>query len=323
MSPPAAQFAPDMFFPADRSLARPEDGVCLPDGRLVVSDQVKGLRLINEDGSNRAFGNLAIAGYQHHPPLTEGAANGIVLEPGGRSLLVCDLLGGGIYRVDLATEKSSKVYKHHFGVNAVWADRLGGIWFTQSSHNTAAQGQAGLRRVQPFHHGALWYLPVNGPAVLLVDALNFANGLVLDEDRGTLYLAETLTSKIWRFTVDVAAGRVSDRALAAQASYPDNITLDRQGRLWIAAALRSEIIVYDPQKAEAEVVFRVATPASEALISEIEDRVRETSAFPFDQLKPALWNPGPGMMTGVILSADERTFFITCLGNSLLRIPVP
>ena len=32
-----------MIFPADRSLNRPEDGVALPDGRLIVADQVSGL----------------------------------------------------------------------------------------------------------------------------------------------------------------------------------------------------------------------------------------------------------------------------------------
>lgn len=51
-----------MVFPADRSLTRPEDGIALPDGRLIVADQVHGLRLIELDGTHRPFGNLAAAG---------------------------------------------------------------------------------------------------------------------------------------------------------------------------------------------------------------------------------------------------------------------
>lgn len=51
-----------MVFPADRSLARPEDGVALPDGRLLVTDQAHGLRLVETDGRSKPFGELAGAG---------------------------------------------------------------------------------------------------------------------------------------------------------------------------------------------------------------------------------------------------------------------
>jgi hypothetical protein len=68
-----------MVFPADRSLARPEDGIALPDGRLLVADQVHGLRLIETDGTTTPFGDLAAAGYAHHPPDHNGGANGVSL----------------------------------------------------------------------------------------------------------------------------------------------------------------------------------------------------------------------------------------------------
>ena len=49
-------FEEGMIFPADRSLVRPEDGVALADGRLIVADQEHGLRLLAGDGSHRPFG---------------------------------------------------------------------------------------------------------------------------------------------------------------------------------------------------------------------------------------------------------------------------
>ncbi|HEX9894599.1 MAG TPA: hypothetical protein VGA78_11785, partial [Gemmatimonadales bacterium] len=79
-----------LVFPADRSLTRPEDGISLPDGRLIVSDQIHGLRQIEIDGTSRPFGNLAAAGYSHHPPAHNGGANGMSLEPGGTHLLLAD-----------------------------------------------------------------------------------------------------------------------------------------------------------------------------------------------------------------------------------------
>ena len=52
----------------DSSLLRLEDGVALADGRVIVLDQAKGLRLIEKDGSNRLFGKFADAGFVHNPP---------------------------------------------------------------------------------------------------------------------------------------------------------------------------------------------------------------------------------------------------------------
>ena len=65
---PHWSFTKEMIFPTDRSLLRPEDGVILPDGRLIVADQAHGLRLIHNDGVHRPFGRFAAAGYIH-PPL--------------------------------------------------------------------------------------------------------------------------------------------------------------------------------------------------------------------------------------------------------------
>jgi hypothetical protein len=80
---PRWSFGPKMIFPADRSLKRPEDGVFLSDGRIVVADQVDGLRVVSADGSSRPFGRFAQAGYSHEPPNIIGAPNGVALEPAG------------------------------------------------------------------------------------------------------------------------------------------------------------------------------------------------------------------------------------------------
>jgi sugar lactone lactonase YvrE len=84
-------FEPAMIFPADGSLMRPEDGVVLPDGRLVVADQAHGLRLVRPAGSSRPFGRFAEAGYVHRPPEITAGANGVTLELGGTHILVADV----------------------------------------------------------------------------------------------------------------------------------------------------------------------------------------------------------------------------------------
>src|SRR6056297_1230963 len=67
------------LFPADRTLVRPEDGVMLADGTLLVADQVHGLAALDPDGSKRPFGDFASAGYIHAPPDRSAGPNGVAM----------------------------------------------------------------------------------------------------------------------------------------------------------------------------------------------------------------------------------------------------
>ena len=323
---PHWSFNPEMIFPADRSLTRSEDGVALTDGRLIVADQVEGLRLVRADGSSRPFGEFADAGYLHSPPEIVGGPNGVTLEPAGTHILVSDVFRGGIYRVEIATEATERVYQHRYGVNVARGDRSGGIWFTQSTQNNPEHGEEELFRAVAvaIPDGALFYLPPSKTgekrtAVPLVEGLNFANGIALDETAGYLYVAETMGSRVLRFRLDVAAGEVSDQTVALEVNHPDNLELDRQNRLWIASPVRSEIIVFDPATKTGEAVFRISTPESDQLIETIEARIREGAPW-LDLMAPDLWEPGPGLITGMILSPDDGPVYLTGLGNALIQL---
>ncbi len=323
---PHWSFDPEMIFPADHSLNRAEDGVALPDGRLIVTDQVDGLRLVQTDGSSQPFGRFADAGYLHSPPEIEACANGVTLEPAGTHILVSDVFQGGIYRVEIASEATERIYQHPFGVNMARGDRHGGIWFTQSTRNEPEAGEEGLFRsvAVATPDGALFYLPPSKAgedrqAVQLVDGLYFANGIVLDETAGYLYVAETMASRVWRYRMDVAAGKISDRVVALEVNHPDNLELDLHSRLWIASPLRSEIVVFDPATGTTESVFRIYTPPSEQIIETIETRILERSPW-LDLMVPELWEPGPGLITGMILSPDSGPVYLTGLGNALIQL---
>jgi len=205
-------------------------------------------------------------------------------------------------------------------------DHSGGIWFTQSTQNKPEQGERDLFRSVDIRtpDGALYYLPPPSggkprTAVQLVGGLSFANGVVLDETGGFLYLSETMGGRVLRYRLDVQAGQVTDQTVALTDVRPDNLELDRHNRLWIANPMWNEILVLDLNTDTAQSVFRISTRKSEQVILEIESRIRDGKSW-LELLSPLLWEPGPGLVTGIILSADNGPVYVTGLGNTLIQL---
>jgi sugar lactone lactonase YvrE len=315
-----------LVFPADRSLIRPEDGVALPDGRLIVSDQVSGLRLIERDGSSTPFGDLAAHGYTHRPPGHPGGANGVSLEPSGTHLLVADVFGGAIYRVDVSSGATEKVYQHRYGINSAVRDSKGAIWFTQSAHNTPEDGEPRLWAAVDIARteGALLRLSahngrLDSVARVLVDSMVFGNGLAIDETAGHLYVSEMLAGRVLRYRVDLDAGTVSDQTVFVDSVAADNLELDGEGRLWMAVPLSNELLVVNLATRARHSAFRSQTPAQQAIAAEFARR-GESGTSRMELFTPALWAPLPAPITGVIVGRSG-TVYATGLGNALLKLP--
>ena len=87
-----------------------------------------------------------------------------------------------------------------------------------------------------------------------MSGLCFPNGVALSADQSRLFIAETGEYRIWRVDVDtdaldakaLARGPMNPRAkviLANLPGFPDNLTLDADGRLWTGFTKpRSELI---------------------------------------------------------------------------------
>lgn len=316
-----------MVFPADRSLLRPEDGVALPDGRLIVSDQAHGLRLVEADGRSKPFGDLVAKGYVHHPPDHNGGANGVSLEPGGTHLLVADVFGGAIYRVEVTSGTTEKLYQHRYGINTAVRDSRGAIWFTQSAQNTPEAGEPRLWAAVdiPQPEGALLRLGIRdgrlaSEAEVLVDSLFFANGLAIDESSSQLYLAETVGGRILRYRVDLDSGRVSERTVFVDSVGADNLELDGKGHLWIAVPLSNELMVVNTVTGARHTAFRSLTPAQQELLQEFMRR-GQAGVSRMELFTPAVWVPLPGPITGVIVGTGGGPVYLTGLGNAVVKLP--
>ncbi|WP_158093651.1 SMP-30/gluconolactonase/LRE family protein [Erythrobacter dokdonensis] len=315
------------LFPADRSLTHAEDGVVLPDGRLLVGDWDHGLVTLDPDGTKRPFGNFAAAGFRTRPDPLWNSPNGISWEPDGRHVLVADITGGHIYRVDTRTQAVARIYDHPFGVNAAVRDPSGAIWFTQSTENAAGEGSEARMFAaadKPLGDGSVWRIAAaevgkNDPqAVKVVEGLDFANGIVFDAPRGRVYVNEIVASRILSFAVDPQTGALSDRRVLVSLPTPDNIELDANGDLWVTSPFANAVYKVDADTGDRQTIFAPTPEASARMVSETYRRLEAGEGL-LSLLGPDIWGPMPGLLTGLILAPDG-TVYVSGLGDALVKL---
>lgn len=314
-------------FPADLSLTHAEDGVALPDGRLLVGDWNHGLVALSPDGRKRPFGDFAAAGFKTKPAPDWGSPNGISFEPDKRHVLVADITTGAIYRVDTRTETVRRLYDHPYGVNAAVRDSTGAVWFTQSTQNPEGEGSEArmFAAVEGIGDGAVYRIApgeigdARPFATRVADGLDFANGIVVDERRHRLYVSELAANRVLIFPVDIISGKLGTRTTLANIVTSDNLELDEHGRLWIVSPLGNEVVVVDPGTGVVTPVFQPSPEAGAAMKAELLRRV-ETGEPILPLLSPRVWGPMPGLLTGVILSPGDGPVYVTGLGGALIRL---
>ena len=180
----------------------PEGPVALADGSvLVVEIQSGTLARVGPDGSVERVAD------------TGGGPNGAAIGPDGK-VYVCnnggflwaevdgmaapggqppDYIGGRIQRVDLDTGQVDDLYTEYEGVglrgpNDLVFDEHGGFYFTD----------LGKSREREIDRGAVYYAKADGSEIVrLVFPLDHPNGIALSPDGTRLYVAETITGRIW------------------------------------------------------------------------------------------------------------------------------
>ena len=320
---PTLVYSDSNVFPGDRSLHHPEDGAALEDGRIIVGDEGSGLRIIDKTGKGRPFGRFKEAGWVHDPPKVVAGPNGIFLESDGRHLLLADVYSGRIYRVNVATEETRMIYDHPFGVNSLVRDSKGSIWFTQSAKNTGPD-EMWTAVNRPIDSGAVFYLRGSGdeveiPAVEAARNIYFANGITFDQAEEYMYVSETMMDRVLRYKVDLKSGTLTSREVYQNVTTPDNLKLDQNGNLWIASPISNQVVAVDKKCRSLHVVF--SAPSIGNSRTQDEWAVRSRVGKPLlELLGPELSKPLPGVLTGMFWSHDRKSFYITGLGNAILRL---
>ena len=245
----------------------PEGPVALPDGRVLLVEIARGtITEVGLDGTQRI---VATPG---------GGPNGAALGPDG-ALYICNnggfewherdgrlypgdqpanYSGGRIERLDLTTGALTILYdacngRPLCGPNDLVFDRSGGFWFTDHGKN----------RPQDRDRTGVFYAQADGSQIKQVlFPLEGPNGIGLSPAEDALYVAETLTGRVWEWRLagpgTVAAGRRDrpdgGRLLPAPPGYLlyDSLAVDSLGRVCVATLIQGGITVIDPVANTAE-----------------------------------------------------------------------
>lgn len=191
-----------------RGLLFPEGPLAMPDGSVLVSEIARGtITRIRPSGATEVLAKVPT-----------GAPNGLALGPDG-ALYACngggsrfreldgilqpwgasaDFAGGWIDRIDMKTGEVRRLYEscdcHRLSApNDLVFDAHGGFWFTDLGKT--------LPRVR--ERGGVYYARADGSAITCAAyPIETPNGIGLSPDGTRLYVAETLSARLWALEVE-------------------------------------------------------------------------------------------------------------------------
>jgi sugar lactone lactonase YvrE len=208
----------------------PEDVTAGHDGRLYATS-AEG-KILQIDG----YGNFKIFADVGGRPL------GIETDADGSMLVANAYIG--LQRVFM--DGSVETLLSDIGGRAlVYADDLavandGTVYFSEASTKFGAKQYGGtypasiLDILEHGGHGQIIeFKPSTGEARVIIDALNFANGVAISDDQQFLLVAETGSYRILKHWLQGPKRGMTEALLDNLPAFPDNINNGRNGRFWI------------------------------------------------------------------------------------------
>jgi gluconolactonase len=248
-------------------LQYPDGPIIMPDGSLLIAETARGTITRVWNGKQEIVADLG-GGPTGAAMGRDGAlyvcnnAGSEWTELHGRIIPVGvsgDYAGGRVERVDLASGKAEVLFDH-CGDHALRApkdlifDREGGFWFADSGRSYARFRD----------HGGLYYV-ADGEIREAVYPLLTPCGVGLSGDEKTLYVSDTLVSRLWAYDLD-APGQVSPAPPGEDApgrvicTLPgvqplDSLAVDAAGNICVATGNNGGVTVFTPQGAHKHYPF--------------------------------------------------------------------
>jgi gluconolactonase len=196
-------------------------------GNLYITDVPTGrIFRISPDGSTDL-----VAEY-------DGEPNGLKIHKDGR-MFIADhhhglmLLEPGTGKVTKFCEGTEK--ERFKGVNDLIFASNGDLYFTD-------QGATGLHDPT----GRVFRMEPNGRLTMLIDTVPSPNGIVLDREESSLYVAATRASAIWHMPFSVTGGLVKVGQFAqVPVQGPDGMAIDQEGNVAVANPFLGVVWLFD------------------------------------------------------------------------------
>ena len=123
-----------------------------------------------------------------------------------------------------------------------------------------------------------------------------------------------MVHRILTFYLSVSSGSVSNQIVLGLVPTPDNMRMYHDGSLWVASPLSNQILSFDPTSGESAVVFDAQTSKGAQLVG------AGVAGAVADQIGPDLIGGMPGLLTGIIVGSPEQPFYVSNLGDALVRV---
>lgn len=166
------------------------------DNNLLVADAYLGLLKISADGQVTTLTNQVDSTETRQPAINYADDLGIAAD-------------GKVYFTDASTKFGARAY---------------GGTFEASLLDTIEHGG---------HGRLLVYNPEDQSTKIVMDGLNFANGVAIAEDSSFLLLVETGSYRIHKLWLQGAQAGESEIIIDNLPGFPDNIVRGREGRFWV------------------------------------------------------------------------------------------
>jgi len=172
-----------------------------------------------------------------------------------------DYRSGSIQRVNLNNGDVTTLYTECDGMslrgpNDLVFDSNGGFWFTDSGKKSQ-QGQLEL--------GKVYYAKPDGSQITCVrQGMVIPNGIGLSPDEKTLYVAETLTSRLWALNItapgqlappdDIHAADKQEKVLGPLRGFQmlDSLAVEADGKICVGTLINGGITIFDPESGGTE-----------------------------------------------------------------------
>ncbi|MCU0392822.1 MAG: SMP-30/gluconolactonase/LRE family protein [Thermoflexibacter sp.] len=167
-------------------------------------------------------------------------------------------LQDGIYEIDLKTEKKKLLVERpeknfpNNRFNDGKCDPAGRFW-------VGTMSMEGKPKV-----GNLFCFDNEGKIKPIYDSVSISNGIVWSLDSTKMFYIDTPTKEIKEFDYNIQTGEASFKKVAVRipegTGYPDGMTIDNEGKLWVAMWEGYGVLRFDPENGE--LLMKVEVPVA-------------------------------------------------------------